>query len=49
MLGIEALQQCTLGHVSLNLRVGPIKARTLVHVMDGDTSYHIILGGPPLA
>ena len=33
-------------HVSLDLRVGPIKARTLVCVMDGDTSYHIILGHP---
>ena len=46
MVGIGALQQCTLGHVSLDLRVGPIKARTLVCVMDGDTSYHIILGHP---
>lgn len=46
MARIEALQQCTLRHVSLELRAGPIKARTLVHVMDGDTSYHIILGHP---
>ena len=30
--------------MSLDLRVGPIRARTLMHVMDGDTSYHIIIG-----
>ena len=32
--------------MSLDLRVGPIKARTLVHVMDGDISYYVILGHP---
>nr|POE89672.1 hypothetical protein CFP56_38060 [Quercus suber] len=41
---IGALQQNTLGHVSLDLRVGPIRAPTLMHVMEGNTSYHIILG-----
>ena len=41
---IGALQQCTLEHMSLDLRVGPIRACTLMHVMDGDTSYHIIIG-----
>ena len=41
---IGALQQNTLGHVSLDLRVGPIQAPTLMHVMEGNTSYHIILG-----
>ena len=46
MAGIGALQQNTLGHVSLDLRVGPIRAATLMHVMEGNTSYHIILGGP---
>ena len=44
--GIGALQQNTLGHVSLDLRVGPIRAPTLMHVMKGNTSYHIILGHP---
>ena len=44
--GIGSLQQCTLGHVSLDLKVGPIGACTLMHVMDGDTSYHVILGHP---
>ena len=42
--GIGALQQNTLGHMSLDLRVGPIQAPTLMHVMKGNTSYHIILG-----
>ena len=42
--GIGALQQNTLGHVSLDLRVGPIWASTLMHVMERNTSYHIILG-----
>ena len=42
--GIGALQQNTFGHVSLDLRVGPIQAPTLMHVMEGNTSYHIILG-----
>ena len=32
--------------MSLDLRVGPIRARTLMHMMDGDTSYHVILGHP---
>ena len=31
--GIRALQQCTLGHVSLDLRVGPIRACT--HACNG--------------
>ena len=43
---IGALQQNTLRHVSLDLRVGPIRAPTLMHVMEGSTSYHIILGRP---
>ena len=42
------LQQCTMGHVYLDLRLVPIRARTLMHVMDDDTSYHIILGCPCL-
>lgn len=46
MVGIGSLQQHALGHVSLDLRVGPIKACTLMHVMDDDTSYHVILGLP---
>ena len=46
MAGIGALQQNTLGHVSLDLRVGPIRAPTLMHVMEGNTSYPIILGHP---
>ena len=46
VVGIWALQQCILGHVSLDLRTGPIRERTLMHVMGGDTSYHIILGCP---
>jgi len=44
--GIGALQQNTLGHVSLDLRVGSIHATTLMYVMEGNTSYHIILGHP---
>ena len=46
MAGIGSLQQCTVGHVSLDLKVGPIRARTLMHLMDGDTSYHVILDYP---
>ena len=46
VVGIGALQQNTLGHVSLDLRVGPIQAPTLMHVMERNTSYHIILGRP---
>ena len=46
MAVIRSLQQHTLGHVSLDLRVGPIRVHTLMHVMDGDTSYHVILGHP---
>ena len=43
--GIGMLHQCTFGHVSLDLRVGSIRART-IQLMDGDTSHHIILGYP---
>ena len=32
--------------MSLDLRVRPIQAHTLMHVMEGNTSYHIILGRP---
>nr|POE66823.1 hypothetical protein CFP56_52033 [Quercus suber] len=48
VVGIGSLQQCTLGHVSLDLRVWPIPAPTLMHVMEGNTSYHIFLGRPRL-
>ena len=44
--GIGSLQQHTLGHVSLDLTLGPIRACTLMHVMNGDTLYHVILGCP---
>ena len=37
-----------MGHVYLDLRLVPIRARTLMYVMDDDTSYHIILGCPCL-
>ena len=46
VVGIGVLQQNTLGHVSLDLKVGPIRAPTLMHVIEGNTSYHIILGHP---
>lgn len=46
MVGIGLLQQCTLGYAYLDLRVEPIRACTFMHVMDGDTSYHVILGHP---
>ena len=45
---IRSLQQCTPRHVSLDLKVGPIWAPTFMHVMKGNTSYHIILGYPCL-
>ena len=40
------MQQCTLGHVSLDFRVGPIRAPILMHVMEGNTFYHMILCHP---
>ena len=43
---IRALQQNTLGRVPLDLRVGLIRVTTLMYVMEGNTSYHIILGHP---
>ena len=36
----------TVGHVLLDLKVGPIKALTCFHVIDAATSYHILLGRP---
>lgn len=48
MVGIGSLQQHTLGHVSLDLRVGRTRAHSLMHVMEGDTAYHVILGYPQL-
>ena len=44
--GIGSLQQCTLGQMSMDLRVGPIQAPTLMHIIEGNTSYHIILDRP---
>ena len=41
VVGVGALQLNTLRHVSLDLRVGPIWAPTLMHVIEGNTSYHI--------
>ena len=32
--------------MSVDLKVGPIWAPTFMHVMEGSTSYHIILGCP---
>ena len=46
MARIGSLQQHTMGHVSLDLKVGLIRACTLMHVMDSDTFYHVILGRP---
>ena len=34
------------GYVMLNLKVGPIRARTKFYVMNMDTSYHTLLGQP---
>ena len=41
VVGVGALQLNTPRHVSLDLRVGPIWAPTLMHVIEGNTSYHI--------
>ena len=46
MSRIKASQQHTFGHASVDLRVGPIRARTLMHVMNSYTSYHLIFGCP---
>ena len=46
VVGIDALQENNLRHVSFDVRVGPIRAPTVMHVMEGNTSYHIILGRP---
>jgi len=46
VVGIRSLQQCTLRHLSLDLKVRPIGACTFMHVMDGDTSYRVILDCP---
>ncbi len=34
------------GYVNVNLEVGPIKSPTRFHVIDAETSYHILLGRP---
>ena len=46
VVGIGALQENNLRHVSFDIRAGPIRAPTVMHVMEGNTSYHIILGRP---
>ena len=46
MVGIGALRLNTLGHVSLDLRFGPIRVPIATHMMEGNTSYHIILSRP---
>ena len=42
--GINAQQQDTLGYVNIEVKVGPIKSRASFHVLDGATTYHMILG-----
>ena len=46
VVGVGALQQNTLRHFSLDLRVRPIRTPTLMHIIEGNTSYHLILGCP---
>ena len=46
VVGIGALQENNLRHVSFDVRARPIRAPTVMHVMEGNTSYHIILGCP---
>ena len=46
MVGTGALQENNLRYVSFDVRAGPIRAPIVMHVMEGNTSYHIILGRP---
>ena len=36
----------TIGHIVAELQVGPIRSPTRFHVIDADTSYHLLLGRP---
>ena len=43
MYGVGRQQQDTLGYMSFEVKVGPIRAHMSFHVLEGEASYHMIL------
>ncbi|OVA02093.1 hypothetical protein BVC80_1261g7 [Macleaya cordata] len=44
--GFGGYTQDTMGQVNLDVKVRPIHASTTFHIIDADTSYHVLLGRP---
>ncbi|OVA03740.1 hypothetical protein BVC80_1199g22 [Macleaya cordata] len=44
--GFGGHTQDTMGQVNLDVKIGPIHASTTFHIIDADTSYHVLLGRP---
>ena len=46
VLGFAGIHECTIGNIQLVLKVGPIVALTIFHVIDSLVSYNTLLGNP---
>jgi hypothetical protein len=46
VIGFGGMTEHTMGHVQLVLKVGPIVALIRFHVVNAETSYHVLLGRP---
>ncbi|CAL8993068.1 unnamed protein product [Prunus brigantina] len=44
--GFENKSEITMGHMQVNLKVGPIRSLTKFYVLDVDVAYHALLGRP---
>ena len=44
--GFASNKSKTIGHIVVDLKVGPLRSPTRFHVIEEDTSYHLLLGRP---
>ncbi|CAL8137850.1 unnamed protein product [Prunus armeniaca] len=44
--GFKNMSKITVGHMQVNLKVGPIRSLTKFYVVDVDVAYHALLGRP---
>ena len=44
--GFDSNKSKTMGHIMVDLKVGPIRGPTRFHVLEEETSYHLLLGRP---
>ena len=44
--GFASNKSKTLGHIMVDLKVGPLRSPTRFHILEEETSYHLLLGRP---